>query len=167
MLKNILLLSICALIISCASTSSKVYKQGVLSNNKSYSLAFAYETGEEETSVNNDEIERKVTRKGQRSNFLALRDNIYFNLMDKGISIVDKSTTSDVTIALHPTARISNCQVTCGAINTLSVVFRETKINKPVARILINNGDRTATTMDDIEFATYASDKIYALIISK
>ena len=167
MIKSILILCMVTLLIACASTTSKVYKQGALSSNKSYALAFSYETGEEETSVNNEGVERKVIRKGHKANFLALKDNIYFNLMDKGVSVVDKATNSDVTVELHPTTRVANCQITCGAINTLSVVFRETKTNRPVARILINNGDRTATTMDEIEFASYATQKIYALINSK
>ena len=167
MLRTLFILLIISAISSCASTSSKIYKNGALTANSKYSIAFAYETGEEEISRNSDGIERKIIKKGHQSNFLALKDNIYFSLMDKGVNLVDKSQSPSIIIELHPTTRTSNCRVTCGAINTLSVVFRETASNKPVARIVANNGTRTGTTMDETEFANYSANKIYSLIKSK
>jgi hypothetical protein len=150
---------------ACASVERRVYQEGMLSREKSYAIVFAYEEGQDETRMNQAGVEIRNVRKGHPDDFLALRDDIKFGLRDAGIKIVSESNSPNVLVQIHPTIRRSDCEITCGSIDTLSVVFlNPSQKDDTVARIKIQNGDRVATTMKENELAKFATNKILEII---
>ena len=145
---------------ACSTARLNIYENGILSREKSYSVDFAYEVREDELKISKTGVEKRSVKKGQFERNLALRDNISYGLRNNGFKILNKIDNPDILITIHSTIRQSNCQVTCGAFDTISIVFFETGNRDPIARIFVKNGSRTATTMDDMEFAEYVLKEI-------
>jgi len=148
--------AICLLLLAgCASVNTKLYEPARLNAVDTWVLEFAYESGSvEQLQKSSGDSEVKVVSEGHLPRDLQMRDDLYYTLKDEyAVPLARSGSESSGRIQIHPIHFYS------GGFKLLTVTLVDRQ-GEPLARIKIENGDRTGTFKDDDDFARYAAKAI-------
>ena len=147
------------LLSGCANSTVSNYKPGSYSKIKAWQVKLAYESGEVSTTVKDGKVaEVKVSRSGNSSAELTLREDLFYYLKDsKAINI---STTGDGIILVSIDGHFRS-----GGIVGVTVRLTDSA-GEVLSRMKIKNGDRNATFKDDESFTRFVGDSIIGEITS-
>lgn len=166
---GVLVITLSVVVIGCARISAErhVYEPVSLTTTDMIAVTFTYEMGSSEQTTSARGTETKVVNKGEERRFLALRDDIAFTLRDYGYSIVTESHAAYL-VQIVPTVRQTDCTRTCNVIETLSlVIVRRSAIDRPLARIRLENAKGGGAKTRDADFARRAAAEIRSAIGGK
>jgi len=143
------------LAVGCAKTKISMYDAVKLDQIKTWHLGFKFEAGRyEQTIGTSDGQETKLIKEGYPPVDLQFRDDLFFRLRDKfRIMTVQDESTADGFIKINPV------HFTAGGYKSLDVQLYDRQ-NKLLARLRMNNGQRSATIQDNEKFARFCADAI-------
>lgn len=145
-------------ITSCASVRCTVFDEDRLSEVVLWHLDFAYppdETGK--TIGSSGDVRGAATLEALRSRDTQFRDDLFSALKDKyRLQLIVDPDEAGGTVALHPTRFVGFRDQ---RFKSLDVVLRA-RDGATLARISVQNGDKSDTVKDDSEFAEYAAKAI-------